>query len=312
LSPVQPVVTLRGVTKRFGSLEALAGVDLEVRAGEVFALLGPNGAGKTTLISIVAGLLRATAGEVRVLGHDVVRDYRLTRRAVGLVPQELNFDPFFTVEETLRIQAGYFDVRLSEARLVELLEALDLLSKRRTNSRALSGGMKRRLLIGKALVHDPRVLFLDEPTAGVDVELRRALWRYVRSLRDRGTTIVLTTHYLEEAEELADRVGVIDHGRLLVVEEKAALLARHGVRTMRLTLAARLGAVPPPLAALGARAVDGGAALEVEVPPGGTAAPVLAAIAAAGLSVADVETRRTTLEDVFVRLLRAGARGGAA
>ena len=225
---MDPVVTVRGVSKRFGALVALEHVDLDVRAGEIFALLGPNGAGKTTLISIVAGLLRATSGEVKVLGHDVVRDYRFTRRAVGLVPQEINFDPFFTVEEALRIQAGYFDVRLPEARIVEILEALDLTAKRRTNSRALSGGMKRRLLIGKALVHDPKVLFLDEPTAGVDVELRRSLWRYVRRLRDAGTTIVLTTHYLEEAEELADRVGVIDRGRLLVVEEKEALLRSHG------------------------------------------------------------------------------------
>jgi len=306
---VEPVVTLRGVTKRFGALEALAGIDLDIFRGEIFALLGANGAGKTTLISIVAGLLRATAGEVRVLGHDVVRDYRLTRRAVGLVPQELNFDPFFTVEEALRIQAGYFDVRLGEARLVELLEALDLTSKRRTNARALSGGMKRRLLIGKALVHDPPVLFLDEPTAGVDVELRRSLWRYVRSLRDRGTTVVLTTHHLDEAEELADRVGVIDRGRLVTVEEKQALLSRHGTRTLRLTLAVPVAAVPAPLAALGAHALGGGAALEVEVRPGETAAPVLAAVAAAGLAVADVETRRTTLEDVFVRLVNPGARG---
>ena len=225
---MDPVVTIRGVSKRFDSLVALERVDLDIRAGEIFGLLGPNGAGKTTLISIVAGLLRATEGEVRVLGRDVVRDYRFTRRAIGLVPQEINFDPFFTVEEALRIQAGYFDVRLSEQRLAEILAALDLEAKRKVNARALSGGMKRRLLIGKALVHDPSVLFLDEPTAGVDVELRRSLWRYVRTLRDRGKTIVLTTHYLEEAEALADRVGVIDHGRLVVVEEKEALLRRHG------------------------------------------------------------------------------------
>jgi ABC-2 type transport system ATP-binding protein len=222
------VVTIRGLSKRYGALAALDAVDLDIARGEIFALLGPNGAGKTTLISIVAGLLRATSGEVRVLGKDVVREYRETRRAVGLVPQEINFDPFFTVEEALRIQAGYFGLRLSEERLVEILDALDLSAKRKANSRALSGGMKRRLLIGKALVHEPRVLFLDEPTAGVDVELRRALWRYVRTLRARGTTIVLTTHYLEEAEQLADRVGVIDRGRLLVVEEKEALLRRHG------------------------------------------------------------------------------------
>jgi ABC-2 type transport system ATP-binding protein len=225
---MEPVVTIRGVSKRFGALVALDSVDLDIRGGEIFALLGPNGAGKTTLISIVAGLLRATTGQVRVLGHDIVRESRFARRAIGLVPQEINFDPFFTVEEALRIQAGYFDVRLSDERLTEILDALDLGAKRRTNSRALSGGMKRRLLIGKALVHDPRVLFLDEPTAGVDVALRRSLWRYVRTLRDRGTTVVLTTHYLEEAEALADRVGVIDHGKLLVVEEKEALLRRHG------------------------------------------------------------------------------------
>jgi ABC-2 type transport system ATP-binding protein len=227
-----PVVSIRGVSKSFGAFQALAGVDLDIERGEIFALLGPNGAGKTTLISVVAGLLRATTGTVTVLGRDVVKDYQFTRRAIGLVPQEINFDPFFNVEETLRIQAGYFGIRLSGARLEELLSALDLGAKRTTNSRALSGGMKRRLLIGKALVHEPRVLFLDEPTAGVDVELRRSLWRYVRTLRERGTTIVLTTHYLEEAEELADRVGVIDRGRLVVVEEKAALLARHGTTSL--------------------------------------------------------------------------------
>jgi ABC-2 type transport system ATP-binding protein len=229
----EAVVSIRGVEKRYGALAALAGVDLDIRRGEIFGLLGPNGAGKTTLIGVVCGLVRATAGQVTVLGHDVVRDYRVTRRDVGLVPQELNFDPFFTVEETLRIQAGYFGVRLTEERLSELLQALDLGAKRKTNTRSLSGGMKRRLLIGKALVHEPRVLFLDEPTAGVDVELRQSLWRYVRQLRQRGTTIVLTTHYLEEAEELADRIGLIHRGRLLLVEDKAALLARHGGKRLQ-------------------------------------------------------------------------------
>jgi ABC-2 type transport system ATP-binding protein len=221
------VVEIEGLQKRYGSVVALDGVDLEVRQGEIFALLGPNGAGKTTLISIVAGLTRASAGTARVLGRDVVRDYRFTRRAVGLVPQEINFDPFFTVEEALRFQAGYFGVRLTAERLDEILGALDLRQKRHTNARALSGGMKRRLLIGKALVHAPQVLFLDEPTAGVDVELRRQLWRYVRSLRERGTTVVLTTHYLEEAEELADRVAVIAKGRLVLLEDKGALMARN-------------------------------------------------------------------------------------
>ena len=301
-----PVVTLRCVKKRFASFQALAGVTLDIRAGEIFALLGPNGAGKTTLISIVAGLLRASEGEVRVLGHDVVSEYRFTRRAVGLVPQEINFDPFFTVEESLRIQAGYFDVKLSEPRLVELLEALDLTQKRTANTRALSGGMKRRLLIGKALVHDPKVLFLDEPTAGVDVELRQALWRYVRVLRDRGTTIVLTTHYLEEAEELADRIGVIDRGRLLVVDDKDALMRRHAGKTLRATLAAPIGALPPELAAVGARLEANGLALAVDAAPGASFGLALAAFARSGLRVQDVETRRMRLEDVFVSLLRGG------
>ena len=221
------MVQIEGLHKRYGDLVALERIDLEVRQGEIFGLLGPNGAGKTTLISVVAGLTRASAGTVRVLGRDVVRDYRFTRRAVGLVPQELNFDPFFTVEEALRFQAGYFGVRLTEQRLLEILTALDLASRRHTNARALSGGMKRRLLIGKALVHDPQVLFLDEPTAGVDVELRQQLWRYVRSLRERGTTVVLTTHYLEEAEELADRIAVIDRGRLVLLEDKGTLMRRN-------------------------------------------------------------------------------------
>ena len=223
---------LRGLRKSYGALTALDGVDLDVLEGEIFGLLGPNGAGKTTLISIVAGLARATSGTATVLGHDVVKDYRFTRRAIGLVPQEVNFDPFFSVEEALRFQAGYFGVRLAEPRLVEILTNLDLLQKRKANARTLSGGMKRRLLIAKALVHEPKVLFLDEPTAGVDVELRRALWRYVEDLRRRGTTVVLTTHYLEEAEALADRIGVIDRGRLLLVEGKAALLERHPGRSL--------------------------------------------------------------------------------
>jgi ABC-2 type transport system ATP-binding protein len=254
----------------------------------------------------VAGLVRATAGQARVLGRDVVRDYAFTRRVLGLVPQEINFDPFFTVEESLRFQAGYFGVRLGEQRLMEILGNLELLDKRHANTRALSGGMKRRLLIAKALVHDPRVLFLDEPTAGVDVELRRALWRYVRTLRDRGTTVVLTTHYLEEAEELADRIGVIDRGRLVLVEEKDALLRRHGAKTLRLVPSRPLRAVPPPLAALGARLEEGGAAISLEVPGGETFGPFLAAAAAAGVEVRDLETHRTTLEDVFVQLVRGG------
>ncbi|HEU4384108.1 MAG TPA: ABC transporter ATP-binding protein [Anaeromyxobacteraceae bacterium] len=305
----EPVVSVSGVSKRFGGLTALDRVDLDIHPAEIFALLGPNGAGKTTLISIVAGLLRASEGTARVLGRDVVRDYRFTRRALGLVPQELNFDPFFTVEETLRIQAGYFGVRLSPARLDEILSALGLAEKRHVNNRALSGGMKRRLLIGKALVHEPKVLFLDEPTAGVDVELRQQLWSYVRRLRAGGTTIVLTTHYLEEAEELAERVGVIDRGRLLVVEEKEALMRRYAGRALRLSLRSPLDRVPAPLEALGARLEAGGHTLSVTAPPGASFGPVVAAVAAAGLPVDDLETARMRLEDVFVSLVRSGGEG---
>jgi ABC-2 type transport system ATP-binding protein len=307
-----PVVRLRSLTKRYGEFTALDRVDLDVQAGEILALLGPNGAGKTTLISIVAGIVRATSGDATVLGRDVVADYRFTRRAIGLVPQEINFDPFFTVEETLRIQAGYFGVRLPGERLEEILEALDLGEKRHANTRSLSGGMKRRLLIGKALVHEPRILFLDEPTAGVDVKLRQGLWAYVRRLQGRGTTIVLTTHYIEEAEELADRVAVIDKGRILLVEEKRRLLERQAGKTLRVTLTAPLAELPERLGVLGARLEAGGGALAVEVPPGGSFGPMLEAVAAAGLPIGDVETRRATLEQVFVSVLGDGDRGGGA
>jgi len=302
-----PVVRLDRVSKRYPKLTALDAVSLEIRAGEIFALLGPNGAGKTTLISIVAGLVRASEGTVTVLGKDVVADYRFTRRNVGVVPQEINFDPFFNVEETLRIQAGYFGVRLTEERLKEILVALDLEPKRKASPRTLSGGMRRRLLIGKALVHEPKVLFLDEPTAGVDVELRHSLWAYVRTLRDRGTTIVLTTHYLDEAEELADRVGVVDHGKLLVVDDKRALLERHASRQMRVTLASKLDVLPPALAALGLALENDGRSLHVRVKPGETFGAALTALAAAGIPFTDVETERMRLEDVFVELLHGRA-----
>jgi ABC-2 type transport system ATP-binding protein len=296
-------VEVSGLVKRYGAVTALAGVDLAIQGGEIFALLGPNGAGKTTLIGCVAGLISPTAGTATILGHDVIVEYAVTRRAVGLVPQEINFDPFFSVEESLRFQAGYFGVRLTERRLVEILDALGLIEKRRTNTRALSGGMKRRLLIAKALVHEPKVLFLDEPTAGVDVELRRDLWEYVRVLRDRGTTIVLTTHYLDEAEELADRVGLIDKGRILLIETKATLLARFGERTLRLTLARAPAELPAALVARGARLV--GPVLEVTQPMHLDLGPVLAEAVAAGLEVRDVETRRADLEDIYVRLMHA-------
>ena len=300
-----PAVRLRGATKRYGTFTALDDVSLDIQRGEVFALLGPNGAGKTTLINLVAGTARATSGTVEVLGHDVVADYQFTRRAVGLVPQELNFDPFFNVEETLEFQAGYFGVRLGEARLVEVLTALGLLDKRKAMTRTLSGGMKRRLLIAKALVPRPPVLFLDEPTAGVDVELRRDLWTYVRKLADAGTTVVLTTHYLEEAEELADRIGVIKNGRLLVVERKAELLSRYSQRTIRLTLEQPVAGLPQAVLDAGAQLADQGRAIVFSSRAGAAISAPLAAVAASGLRVVDVQTREPRLEAVIVELLRA-------
>ena len=219
-------LSCRGVVKRFGDFTAVDGVDLSVKRGEIFALLGPNGAGKTTLISCIAGLARATSGSIEVFGHDVIRDYRHTRKLVGLVPQEINYDPFFTPVESCMIQGGLMGVKADRSRAVELLERFALGDHLDAYTRNLSGGMKRRLLVAKALMHSPKLLFLDEPTAGVDVSLRKDLWREVRALRDRGVTIVLTTHYLEEAEELADRIGVIHKGKILVVEDRETMLAR--------------------------------------------------------------------------------------
>lgn len=297
------IVDLKNLSKKYGTFTALDDVTLGVKRGEIFALLGPNGAGKTTLIGIVSGLVKRTSGVALVDGHDVTRDYRVTRSVIGLVPQEINFDPFFTVEEILRFQAGYFGVRLEEDYLVEILTYLGLLDKRTANLRTLSGGMKRRVLIAKAIVHRPKVLFLDEPTAGVDVELRRELWEYVRILRDRGTTIVLTTHYLEEAEELADRVGVIDHGKLLLVEEKTALLQRLGTRVLTLTLETSLDALPPALARMGAQLDDDKRKVVFTDRAEKALGPKIAAVIGEGLVVRDVDVHSPRLEEVFLRVL---------
>ncbi len=302
------MVRIERLSKSYGTFEALRDVTLDIHRGEIFALLGPNGAGKTTLIGIVAGLIKRNTGVVEVDGFDVTRDYLATRRLVGLVPQEVNFDPFFTVEELLKFQAGYFGVALSDERLDELLGAMGLLDKRRSNSRSLSGGMKRRLLIAKALVHDPKVLFLDEPTAGVDVELRRDLWTYVRALRDRGTTIVLTTHYLEEAEELADRIGVIDQGRLQLVEEKGALLSRMGRRIVTLTLGAPVAALPASLAGEGWTLEEGGRKLVLNDRASVSLGSRLGRVFSEGLVVDDVAVRPPRLEDVFLELVGEEAR----
>jgi ABC-2 type transport system ATP-binding protein len=233
---VTPAVEILRVARRFGSVQALAGVDLVVGPGEFFGLLGPNGAGKTTLISILAGLTRADAGTARVLGHDVVDDYRSARRLLGVVPQELVFDPFFTVRETLEIQAGYFGLRNADDWIDELLHHLDLTTRAHSNMRALSGGMKRRVLVGQALVHKPPVIVLDEPTAGVDVELRQSLWAFIRKLNSDGHTIILTTHYLEEAEALCGRIAMLKAGRIVALDTKQNLLSSFAGLTVRLTV----------------------------------------------------------------------------
>lgn len=222
-----PAVSIVDVVKRFGSLTALGGVSLDIQQGEFFGLLGPNGAGKTTLISSLAGLVRPDSGTLKVLGHDVIHDFREARRRLGVVPQELVFDPFFNVRETLKIQSGYFGIRKNDDWIDEILQNLDLTSKADVNMRRLSGGMKRRVLVAQALVHKPPVIVLDEPTAGVDVELRQGLWQFIRRLNDEGHTIILTTHYLEEAEALCNRIGLMKQGRLVALDTTANLMAAH-------------------------------------------------------------------------------------
>src|SRR5215471_7128188 len=257
-----PVLEVEHLVKRYRDVTALAGVSLTIGAGEIFALLGPNGAGKTTLIGAVCGLVKKTSGSIRLFGVDLDQDPLRPRFDVGLVPQEINFDPFFTVSESLRIQLGYYARPPDEARIREVLEALSLTEKANAQTHALSGGMKRRLLIAKALVHRPRLVFLDEPTAGVDVELRRDLWRYVRKLQSEGTTIILTTHYLDEADELADRVGIINTGRLLLVEEKNVLIRRLGEKKLQVRFRVRIDRLPDALHAAGAVLSPDGERLE--------------------------------------------------
>ncbi|NJD24964.1 MAG: ABC transporter ATP-binding protein [Betaproteobacteria bacterium] len=222
-----PAVSIADVCKRFGTLQALAGVSLEIEQGEFFGLLGPNGAGKTTLISCLAGLARPDSGSLAIMGHDVGRDFRAARRLLGMVPQELVFDPFFNVRETLRIQSGYFGIRHNDEWIDEILENLDLTGKANVNMRRLSGGMKRRVLVAQALVHKPPVIVLDEPTAGVDVELRQGLWHFIRRLNGEGHTIILTTHYLEEAEALCNRIALMKQGRVVALDTTANLMAAY-------------------------------------------------------------------------------------
>jgi ABC-2 type transport system ATP-binding protein len=300
-------ISVSGVAKRFGSVQALDGIDLEVREGEFFALLGPNGAGKTTLISILAGLARADSGVARVLGHDVVAAYRSARRLLGVVPQELVFDPFFTVRETLAFQSGYFGIAGNDAWIDELMATLDLTPKADANMRSLSGGMKRRVLVAQALVHRPPVIILDEPTAGVDVELRQGLWRFMRRLNAEGHTIILTTHYLEEAESLCSRVAMLKGGRIVALDSTERLLARFHELCLEVRLAS--GALPATLAD---RAVAGaGGVARFRLGGYDEVEPILAALRDAGCRIEAMELQEPDLEEVFVQIMSGAAATGS-
>jgi ABC-2 type transport system ATP-binding protein len=306
-----PVLTVSAVTKTYKSGQvALHEIDLAVEKGEIFALLGPNGAGKTTLISIICGLVSMTSGRVLVDGHDIVRGYRAARAKIGLVPQEIALDIFATVEETVRFSRGLFGRRAAPGLVEQLLHDLSLWDKRGTPIIELSGGMKRRVMIAKALSHEPDILFLDEPTAGVDVSLRRDMWELVRRLRDRGVTIILTTHYIEEAEEMANRVGVIDRGRLLLVEETAALMRKFGKRRLSIIMRQPLAAIPPMLEHWRLRLEAEGERLvyDFDANAPDTGIPrLLRDIDAAGIDYKDLETSQSSLEDIFVDLVEGRA-----
>jgi ABC-2 type transport system ATP-binding protein len=294
-----PAIEVQQVHKRFGAVHALTGVDLSIEAGEFFGLLGPNGAGKTTLISILAGLARADSGTLRVMGHDVRRDYGHARRALGVVPQELVFDPFFTVRETLLIQSGYFGLRANDAWVDEIIERLDLTEKAHANMRQLSGGMKRRVLVAQALVHKPPVIILDEPTAGVDVELRQGLWRFVRELNQAGHTIVLTTHYLEEAEALCGRIAMLKQGQVVALDTTRNLLC--GVSGVRVRVRLLPNQVPTSLA--GMLVGDEGDSRILALERFAQVEALLAELRLGGIEVQELEVMQADLEDVFVQMM---------
>ena len=304
-------VALRGLTKiyrssgRMKAKTALDGIDLAIPRGAIFGLLGPNGAGKSTLINILAGLVLKTAGRAEIWGIDIDADPRQARAAIGVVPQELNVDAFFTPREMMELQAGLYGVPRAERRTEEILERLGLADKADAYARTLSGGMRRRLMVAKAMVHSPPVLVLDEPTAGVDVELRQQLWAQVRAMNAAGTTILLTTHYLDEAEELCDRIAIIDHGRLIACDTTAALLRQVDDKTLSVALVEPVAVLPPALSALGLTLEAPGRLLYRYGPSRTRLDPVLAAIRAAGLTIRDLTTKETDLEEVFLRLTRA-------
>ncbi len=302
-----PIIQITGLTKTYATgFQALDKVDLEIRSGEILALLGPNGAGKTTLISIVCGIVQPTAGKVLVDGADNQTQYRQARSRIGLVPQELHTDSFETVWATVSHSRGLFGKPRNDAHVEKVLRDLSLWEKKDSKIVSLSGGMKRRVMIAKALSHEPTILFLDEPTAGVDVELRRDMWEMVGRLREQGVTIILTTHYIEEAEELADRIGVISRGRIILVEEKATLMAKLGKKQLHLDLQAPLAAIPDPLAPFGLELSSDGLALtytfDTRTQASGIA-DLMRQLAASGVEFRDLQTQQSSLEDIFVTLV---------
>ena len=305
---MQLAVSVSKVSKTYASgRAALSNVDLEIENGEIFALLGPNGAGKTTLINVICGIVTLSSGVIHADGHDIVRDFRAARSAIGLVPQELTTDAFETVWATVTFSRGLFGKKKSAACVEKVLRDLSLWDRKDDKIMTLSGGMKRRVMIAKALSHEPRILFLDEPTAGVDVELRRGMWELIRSLRESGVTVILTTHYIQEAEELADRIGVINHGELVLVEEKAKLMQKLGRKELTLELAERLEAIPQALAAYRLELSPDRTKLVYTFDSDGERTRITALLKAleeAGIAFRDLQTRQSSLEDIFVSLVR--------
>ena len=304
------IIAIRGLSKTYASgFHALKSVDLDIRRGEIFALLGPNGAGKTTLINIVCGIVTASSGSVIADGHNIIDDYRAARAKIGLVPQELSTDAFESVWATVKFSRGLFGKPPNEAYLAKVLRDLSLWDKKDSKIMALSGGMKRRVLIAKALSHEPQILFLDEPTAGVDVELRRDMWQMVRELRKSGVTVILTTHYIEEAEEMADRIGIISKGELILVEEKAVLMRKLGKKQLTLQLQTPLQTIPSALAALPLGLAQDGHALvytfDTQTEETGIAA-LLKRLGEMGIDFKDLHSNESSLEEIFVSLVHAG------
>jgi len=305
-----PALKISNLRKRFDGPEVVKGISFEIRAGEIFGLLGPNGAGKSTTINMIAGVTRIGGGRVEIFGLDNVRDYRLTRRLTGVMHQEIVIDNFFTIDRSLRIHSGYFGVDDDPAWRNMLIDRLGLRPHLGKVIIKLSGGLKRRMMIAKALIHKPKLLILDEPTAGVDVELRRSLWDFVREINNQGTSILLTTHYLEEAEQMCERIAIMNHGEILALEKTSSLLQRCGRRELVLQLKHPLASPPPELADLEPRLEGEGLILTLPVPQGSASGELLGRISSLGLQVAEIETRQPNLEDIFIEMTGLKNNGG--